>query len=68
MASKIPALTPNKMIRHAYIYMFTAIAYILIQFEMEPAENPPDMLDWKDQTGAVPVAPPLVWLRPRNQT
>lgn len=48
--------------------MFTAIAYILIQFEMDPAENPPDILDWKDQTGAVPVASPLVWLRPRNQT
>ncbi|EYE91408.1 cytochrome P450 [Aspergillus ruber CBS 135680] len=54
--------------QQAYVYMFTAIAYILTRFEMKLIGNPPDNLNWKDQTGAVPVAPPLVWLRSRNRT
>ncbi|KAI9045877.1 GT1Gtflike [Aspergillus affinis] len=46
-------------LQQAYIYMFTALAHIWTQFDMEAVERIPETLDWKDQTGAVPRIPLL---------
>lgn len=49
------------------MYMFTFLAHLWTNFEITAVGKLPESLDWKEETVAVPVNPPLVWLRPRTR-
>lgn len=52
--------------KQSYVFMYTAVAYLLGRFEMELGEGMPGKLEWVDDGTAVPVVMPVVRAKERN--
>lgn len=46
--------------------MLTTLVHLWTHFEITAVENLPQTLDWKEESVAVPVNPPLVKLRRKD--